>query len=183
MLTWIILLLLAICLAIPYSLAFQTIEYKYTPRHLNVHALRLALDDGGSTSVQRPLPRRSLKKRKNKRRERMDRVFRNTETEQTSDGEYEIETRPIRRIDAIEAGLDYWMDEIDLEKERQRKIAAKNRKAMEGQISRDKLKEEVIAPYKQNWIGIFSVMIMILSMIIKKFPELMQIPVIPIPDL
>jgi hypothetical protein len=58
----------------------------------------------------------------------MDRVFRNTETEQTSDGEYEIETRPIRRIDAIEAGLDYWMDEIDLEKERQRKIAAKNRK-------------------------------------------------------
>ena len=152
----------------------------------------------------------------------MDRVFRNTETEQTSDGEYEIETRPIRRIDAIEAGLDYWMDEIDLEKERQRKIAAKNRKvcvlqlpawfyvhcnyitigetnlyaaplwiaemtynkkAMEGQISRDKLKEEVIAPYKQNWIGIFSVMIMILSTIIKKFPELMQIPVIPIPDL
>jgi hypothetical protein len=58
-----------------------------------------------------------------------------------------------------------------------------NKKAMEGQISRDKLKEEVIAPYKQNWIGIFSVMIMILSMIIKKFPELMQIPVIPIPDL
>lgn len=152
----------------------------------------------------------------------MDRV--NTETEQTLDGEYEIETRPIRRVDAIEAGLDYWMDEVDLEKERQRKIAVKNRKvciltsyclfhsifvcdyigfvrklidmlypslnqwniqqkAMEGQISRDKLKDEVIAPYKQNWIGIFSVMIIILSTIITKFPELMQIPVIPIPDL
>lgn len=54
---------------------------------------------------------------------------------------------------------------------------------MEGQISRDKLKDEVIAPYKQNWIGIFSVMIIILSTIITTFPELMQIPVIPIPDL
>ena len=42
--------------------------------------------------------------------------------------EYEIETRPVRRQDAIEAGLDYWMDETDVMKERQRKIAFKNRK-------------------------------------------------------
>ena len=42
--------------------------------------------------------------------------------------EYEIETRPVRRRDAIEAGLDYWMDETDVMKERQRKIAFKNRK-------------------------------------------------------
>ncbi len=39
-----------------------------------------------------------------------------------------IETRPMRRIDAVEAGLDYWIDETDLEKERQRRIATKNRK-------------------------------------------------------
>lgn len=54
---------------------------------------------------------------------------------------------------------------------------------MEGEISRDKLREEVVAPYKQNWIGIFSLVIVILSTIVTKFPELMQIPVIPIPDL
>lgn len=42
--------------------------------------------------------------------------------------DYEIETRPVRRRDAIEAGLDYWMDETDVMKERQRKIAFKNRK-------------------------------------------------------
>lgn len=132
--------------------------------------------------------------------------------------EYEIEMRPIRRRDAVEAGLDYWIDEGDLERERQRKIAVRNRKvrilskefqcevfisfsnfnsiscltrfydvdkykAMEGEISRDKLREEVVAPYKQNWIGIFSVIIIILSTIATKFPEVMQIPVIQIPDL
>jgi hypothetical protein len=54
---------------------------------------------------------------------------------------------------------------------------------MEGEISRDKLRREVVAPYKQNWIGIFSVIVIILSTIATKFPEVMQIPVIPIPDL
>ena len=54
---------------------------------------------------------------------------------------------------------------------------------MEGEISRDKLREEVVAPYKQNWIGIFSVIVIILSTIATKFPEVMQIPVIQIPDL
>lgn len=56
-------------------------------------------------------------------------------------------------------------------------------KVMEGEISKEKLREEVVAPYKQNWIGIFSLMIVMLSAIVTKFPELIQIPVIPIPDL
>ena len=50
-------------------------------------------------------------------------------------------------------------------------------------MSRDKLREEVVAPYKQNWIGIFSLVIALLSTIATKFPELMQIPIISIPDL
>ncbi len=54
---------------------------------------------------------------------------------------------------------------------------------MEGEISKQKLREEVVAPYKQNWIGLFSVLIVVLSTIVTKFPEMMQIPVIPIPDL
>lgn len=62
-------------------------------------------------------------------------------------------------------------------------IADIQNKAMEGEISQDKLRREVVAPYKQNWIGIFSVIVIILSTIATKFPEVMQIPVIPIPDL
>ena len=58
-----------------------------------------------------------------------------------------------------------------------------NKKAMEGTISKDKLREEVVAPYKQNWIGFFSMMIVILATIVTKFPEAMEIPVINIPDL
>ena len=54
---------------------------------------------------------------------------------------------------------------------------------MEGEISKDKLRKEVVAPYEQNWIGLFSVFIIILSTIVTKFPEVLQIPVIPIPDL
>ena len=59
----------------------------------------------------------------------MNQVFR-TEIDQIQ-YEDEIETRPVRRRDAVEAGLDYWMDENDLQRERQRKIAMKNRKVCE----------------------------------------------------
>ena len=50
-------------------------------------------------------------------------------------------------------------------------------------MPQEKLREEVVAPYKQNWIGILSVAIVVLSAIGTSFPELLQIPVIPIPDL
>ncbi len=90
------------------------------------------------------------------------------------------------------AGLDYWIDEIDLEKERLRKREAqqnRRRMALGGkggngrQISREKLKEEMVAPYKQNWIGLLSVGVVVLSSIAAKFPELLMVPIIPIPDL
>ena len=103
--------------------------------------------------------------------------------------EYDIEIRPIRRRDAIEAGLDYWIDESDLEKERLRKKAMRRRSGggvggvNEQQISKEKLKEEMVAPYKQNWIGLLSVGVVILSAIATKFPELLMVPIIPIPDL
>lgn len=99
----------------------------------------------------------------------------------------EVEIRPARRRDAVEAGLDYWIDEADFERERQRKLAARNRKvamkAEAGSMSRRRLREEVVAPYKQNWIGLLSAGIVALSVIGTQFPELLQTPVIPIPDL
>jgi hypothetical protein len=40
-----------------------------------------------------------------------------------------------------------------------------------------------VAPYKQNWIGLFSMVIVILSTIVIKFPEVIETPIIKIPDL
>ena len=54
---------------------------------------------------------------------------------------------------------------------------------MEGSISKDRLRDEVVAPYKQNWIGLFSMVIVILSTIVIKFPEVIETPIIKIPDL
>jgi len=52
-----------------------------------------------------------------------------------------------------------------------------------GEISKEKLRVEVVAPYKQNWIGFLSVCVIILATIIRNFPELLNYPVIQIPDL
>ena len=82
-----------------------------------------------------------------------------------------------------EAGEDYWIDEKEYESEQLRQYAIKNRKAPEGEISKQKLWSEVKAPYKQNWIGYFSMMILIISAIVSKFPELLDTPLLQIPDL
>ena len=93
------------------------------------------------------------------------------------------ETRPLVKSIAKEAGQDYWIDPEDLEKERRREEAIKNRKALEGEVPKEKLMSEIVAPYKQNWIGFFSVFIATLSIIIIKFPELLDQPKIVFPDL
>ena len=54
---------------------------------------------------------------------------------------------------------------------------------MEGEISQDKLRTEVVAPYKQNWIGIVSVLVILLAVIQKLDPNMYNPPVIPLPDL
>lgn len=107
------------------------------------------------------------------------------------------ESRPLVLSKRKEAGEDYWIDEKDLLKFEAEQQAIKNRKESllllspstsssgkrEGVVSKEKLMTEVKAPYKQNWIGYFSVGIAILSTIIIKFPELLDQPTIPIPDL
>jgi hypothetical protein len=82
-----------------------------------------------------------------------------------------------------EAGEDYWIDEKDYESDQLRQQAIKNRKAMEGEITKDKLWTEIKAPYKQNWIGYFSMGILMISAIVIKFPELLDSPLLQIPDL
>ncbi|KAL3770473.1 hypothetical protein ACHAW5_006652 [Stephanodiscus triporus] len=132
-----------------------------------------------------------------------------TTDDDDDDGILDVEIRPARRRDAVEAGLDYWMDESDLKRERQRRIAVRDRRRRMSITTRTttrttttttttgrtgeedgvggmpmyRLREEVVAPYKQNWIGLLSIFIVALSAIVTKFPELLQIPIIPIPDL
>jgi hypothetical protein len=93
------------------------------------------------------------------------------------------EIRPLIRSKSVEAGEDYWIDEEDLKKSIERQNAIRNRKALEGEISQEKLVSEVVAPYKQNWIGLISVFMVAISFIVSKFPELLDTPQITIPDL
>jgi len=97
--------------------------------------------------------------------------------------EEESEWRPLSKARAVEAGQDYWIDEKELRKVQEREWALKNRKLSVGEMPIEKLRTEVVAPYKQNWIGWFSVGIVMIATIVTQFPELLNTPVIPIPDL
>ncbi len=78
-------------------------------------------------------------------------------------------------------GEDYWIDPYELmalqQKQRQ------NRTVVVGQVPKEKLWTEVLAPYQQNWIGVCSMIVVMLATIIIKFPELLNPPVIQIPDI
>ena len=97
--------------------------------------------------------------------------------------EGETEWRPLAKSRAVESGQDYWIDETELRKVQERERALKNRKLNIGEMPKEKLRTEVVAPYKQNWIGWFSVGIVMIATIVSQFPELLNPPVIPIPDL
>jgi hypothetical protein len=135
----------------------------------------------GSTPLKR-IPRRDLKKRSRKNRDGKSKTFLPNEPEVDTSMQI-TEIRPLVRSRSIEAGEDYWIDEDDLKKSIERENAIKNRKALEGEISQEKLVSEVVAPYKQNWIGLISVFVVTISFIVSKFPELLDTPQITIPDL
>lgn len=146
---------------------------------------------------QKRIARRDMKKRPNRRGRRSGNSVSATTaatstTQKSSSNNFfqnnnikiiESEIRPLVRAKKVEAGEDYWIDETELQKSLDRKMAIQNRKANEGEISKDKLKTEVVAPYKQNWIGLFSVAVIVLATIVNNFPELLNSPVIQIPDL
>eukprot|EP00565_Helicotheca_tamesis_P005043 CAMPEP_0185724310 /NCGR_PEP_ID=MMETSP1171-20130828/826_1 /TAXON_ID=374046 /ORGANISM="Helicotheca tamensis, Strain CCMP826" /LENGTH=183 /DNA_ID=CAMNT_0028392129 /DNA_START=267 /DNA_END=818 /DNA_ORIENTATION=+ len=140
------------------------------------NASSMALFSSPPGGAGRAKARRTLKKRRKRKKD--------VATNEKDDFPWDTaDIRPLVRSSRIEAGEDYWIDEEDLKKSLERDEAIANRKAMEGEIPKEKLRTEVVAPYKQNWIGLFSVGIVTLAVIINKFPELLQTPVIPIPDL
>lgn len=142
-------------------------------------------NDGSNNKQQRRVARRDLKKRPNRRKTRKGQISFQQEQQQKDEFDFwkTSEKRPLIRSERIESGEDYWIDEKDLIKAFEQEKAVRNRKAMEGEMPKEKLRADVVAPYKQNWIGYFSVFIIIIATIIDQFPELLQTPVIPIPDL
>jgi len=100
-----------------------------------------------------------------------------------NNNEYNSEYRPLVPSVRRDMGEDYWIDPIDFEREQQQQRLKEKKKRQHG-ITDEKLWTEVKAPYQQNWIGYFSVMIAILSIIVSQFPELLEpIPTIRYPDL
>jgi hypothetical protein len=110
------------------------------------------------------------------------------------------EVRPLVPWVRRDLGEDYWIDPADLERERQREadrlLRMRSRRGQKGSnddgdddedqvtiIPAEKLWTEVKAPYRQNWIGYFSVVIAVLTVIVLQFPELLETPTIRIPDL
>ena len=91
------------------------------------------------------------------------------------------EVRPLVKESAKEQGLDYWIPEDELVRYQQVEEAKRLRDP--GQVSNEKLMTEVLSPYRQNWIGVISVSIVVIAALIKNFPELLNSPTINIPDL
>jgi hypothetical protein len=123
-------------------------------------------------------PRRNLPKRR--RNEKNDKDSANNKND---DELWETsEIRPLLADRAVELGQDYWIDEAELEKEKSKQIRTKSIR-QPGQVSDEKLWKEVLSPYQQNWIGIATVIVIVLAVIVSQFPELLNTPSIPIPDL
>jgi hypothetical protein len=101
------------------------------------------------------------------------------------------EIRTVISAAAREAGEDYWIDEIELQKiqeqQQQKQQLQQLRRTLQQQnyyISDSKLWYEILQPYKQNWIGLISVSIIIFAFIFKYFPEVIDPPIITnIPDI
>lgn len=140
-------------------------------------------------------PRRMLKKRRRKNGgDNNGPTSPYTTSAPTTTTTTNTELRPLVKSLSRESGTDYWIDPVDMERERQKeeerlqKVLARQRRqrgrgGKTTAISKEKLWTEVKAPYQQNWIGYFSVFIAVLSMLVIKFPELLEQPSIPYPDL
>ena len=132
-----------------------------------------------STSIANLLP--YFLQRKGRERKSPSADFSSTQHRQNPDDVWE--TKPLIAAQRKEAGEDFWIDPEDIKREKERKQAIANRKAAESEMPQSKLRSEIVAPYKQNWIGIISVLFIVLATIVKNFPQVLENPSIGFPDL
>lgn len=122
--------------------------------------------------------RRDLKKRRNRVRD----LITGRSPEDAAFWE-KSESRPLIPSNAKEKGQDYWVDEEALKREQEREAARIAARQSGKQVPDEKLWNEILSPYRQNWIGLLSVFIITIAFIIKNFPELVENPIIQLPDL
>lgn len=122
--------------------------------------------------------RRDLKKRRNRTRDSLT----GGSAEEAAFWE-QSESRPLIASNAKEKGQDYWVDEEALKREQEREAARIAARQSGKQVPDEKLWDEILSPYRQNWIGFISVFVITIAFIIKNFPELIENPIIQLPDL
>jgi hypothetical protein len=122
--------------------------------------------------------RRDLKKRRNRVRD----LLTGRSPEDAAFWE-QSESRPLISSNAKEKGQDYWVDEEALKREQEREAARIAARQSGKQVPDEKLWGEILSPYRQNWIGFISVFIITIAFIIQNFPELVENPIIQLPDL
>lgn len=131
-----------------------------------------------STPGQRQ-PRRNLQKRRRKGRRNNQFDQQSADALQEDDFPWDTaESRSLISSSAREAGEDYWIDAEELKRQKEREEQIRARRRDERQIPDEKLWIEVLSPYKQNWIGLISVTIIVIAFIFKNFPEVIDPPII-----
>ena len=145
-----------------------------TQRISSSNSFQLFLSSPQQRPPQKRIARRNLQKRRRKSK--------GGESIPTGNArDVVVEVKPLIKSEAREQGVDYWMDEQELKKYNARQKALRERDP--GQVPDEKLWKEVLSPYRQNWIGWVSVFFVMITTIVTKFPELLQSPIISIPDL
>ena len=80
---------------------------------------------------------------------------------------------PPRRVNAAtEQGDDYWYDAkslLQFDMEAMKKLV---QRPVQGQISKDRLKAEIAAPYKNNWLGLSVAAVAVIIWFVKNNPQL-----------
>jgi len=95
----------------------------------------------------------------------------------------EAETKSLVSDKATEQGDDYWYDAkslLQFDMEAMKKLV---QRPVQGQISKDRLKAEIAAPYKNNWLGLSVAAVAVIIWFVKNNPQLLDTPRILIPDL
>lgn len=129
--------------------------------------------------------RTESQRRRNSPPKPLKRRRRRRQTEFDADAWDKLDSVPLVRSDAPpESGEDYWLDSsVTLSDAVSGDLAKKKKVKDIAPELKQKLKEEVVSPYTENWILRATILVLILVLAVWKFGGLDTLPIIPVPDL